>query len=335
MTRHGIALASSAVPLADAHDVVLLDLDGVVYIGPAPVPRAVEVVNSLEVPVVYLTNNATRAAIEVGDHLRSFGLSLTDDAVVTAGQVVATLVRDAVGAGATVLLAGADGMRIALEDAGLRVVSSLADRPVAVVQGGVIDVRWSELAEASYAVASGLPWFASNPDLTFPTPRGLAPGNGAMVRAVALATDAAPVVAGKPGRPIYDEARRRTGARQPLMVGDRLDTDIDGAIAAEIASLAVLTGVNTLQDVADAVPGHRPSFVASDLDGLLVEHPPVELGDEVARCAGAMVRAEADELRLTSGDPGSVPALRAAIGLAWAIRDRSGEQVRVDGMMGA
>lgn len=333
MTAHGSGLGQSPDPLVQRHDGIFLDLDGVVYIGAESVPGAVEAIAALDAPVAFLTNNATRTAAEVAGHLRSFGLTLGDDAVVTAGQVVAALVRDAVGQGAPVLLAGAAGMRAALEECGLRVVTSAADAPAAVVQGGVDDVRWSELAEASYAVAAGVPWYASNPDLTFPTPRGLAPGNGAMVHAVRLATGAEPVVAGKPGRPIYDEARRRTGAAAPLMVGDRLDTDIDGAIGAEVASMAVLTGVTTLQDVAAAPPGHRPTYVALDLGALHEPHPAVAVEETAARCGEAVVELADGRIVRTSGAPGSVTTLRAAVALAWSVADASGVSPRLDGMM--
>jgi len=320
--KSGSELSTSVTPLVSAHDLVMLDLDGVVYVGPDPVDHAVATITSLGVPVSYLTNNATRSAREVAEHLRSFGLDLQDAAVVTAGQVVAEMVHAAVGDGARVLLAGADGMRQALEERGLVVVASADDAPRAVVQGGVIDVRWSELAEASYAVAAGVPWFASNPDQTFPTPRGLAPGNGAFVQAVALATGGRPVVAGKPGTPVYDEARRRTGASRPVMVGDRPDTDIDGAIAADVESLLVLTGVCTLADLAALPSGRRPSYVAADLRGLLEPHPTVVLDADRATCADAVARVDGDRVLLEQGQADTLAGLRAVVALAWATRDR-------------
>ncbi|GAA1734524.1 HAD-IIA family hydrolase [Aeromicrobium alkaliterrae] len=333
--ERGARLSSSTSPLAEHHDLVLLDLDGVVYVGPDAVPHAVEAIQQVGDSVAYLTNNATRPAADVAEHLRSFGLSLTDEAVVTAGQVVADLVLAEVGAGAPVLLAGADGMRVALEHVGLRVVTSLEDDPRAVVQGGVIDVRWSELAEASYAIAAGVPWFASNPDLTFPTPRGLAPGNGAMVDAVALATGTRPVVAGKPERPIYDEARRRTGAASPIMVGDRPDTDIDGAIGADIESLVVLTGVSSLSDVMGLPEGSRPGFVATDLRGLHEVHPPVEVADGRATCGEAVAELRNGEIMVSGAEERSVPALRAAVALAWDTRDRGAYLSTLDVRMDA
>ena len=327
--ERGVGLSSTSAPLASAHDLVMLDLDGVVYVGPDAVPHAAETVAQLSTPVAFLTNNATRSARDVAEHLRSFGLDLEDDAVVTAGQVVADLVLREIGEGARVLLAGADGMRAALEERGLVVVVSAEDDPRAVVQGGVIDVRWSELAEASFAVAAGVPWFTSNPDTTFPTPRGLAPGNGAFVQAVAMATGQQPVVAGKPSGPIFDEARRRTGAASPVMVGDRIDTDILGAIGAGIDAMVVLTGVATLADVLDLAPGHRPSYVSADLRGLAQPHPEVVVDGSRATCGDAVAEAIDGHLTVTGGAPDSVCGLRALVALAWESRDR-GDVVAVD-----
>ncbi len=333
MTSAATGLATSDRALRDTHDAAFLDLDGVVYVGEEAVPGAVDALNSLSIPIAFLTNNATRTASDVAEHLRSFGLSLTDDAVVTAGQVVSSQIVADLGAGVRVLLAGADGMRLALEEAGLQVVTSMDDGPVAVVQGGVVDVRWSELAEASYAVSAGLPWYASNPDLTFPTPRGLAPGNGAMVQAVQLATGATPIVAGKPGRLIYDQAKVRLGSPScPLMIGDRLDTDIDGAIGADVSSLMVLTGVNDVADLFAAPPGHRPDYVAADLVGLSQVHPPVEVEGQSAVCDGVSATFSNGVVEV-DGAPTDVRSLRAAVQLAWSIRDASGIGVGAGGTL--
>ena len=313
----------------------MLDLDGVVYVGPDPVPHATETIGRLSTLVSFLTNNATRSASDVAEHLRSFGLDLADDAVVTAGQVVADLVLREVGKGSHVLLAGADGMRAALEERGLVVVASAEDEPRAVVQGGVIDVRWSELAEASFAISAGVPWFASNPDTTFPTPRGLAPGNGAFVQAVSLATRQQPVIAGKPSTPIFDEARRRTGASNPVMVGDRGDTDIDGAIAAGIDAMVVLTGVTTLADVVALPAGHRPSYVSADLRGLEQPHPEIRVASSRASCGDAVATVVDGRISVTGDAPDSVNGLRALVALAWETRDRGGDVSVEDVRMGS
>lgn len=331
-----MTFAASDRPLHDVYDMAMLDLDGVVYVGDDAVDgaaKALAAAKAAGMTLAYITNNASRPAQVVASHLRDLGMpELRDADVVTSAQAVAGLVAEALPPGATVLVVGGEGLQVALEHCGLVCVSSLDDQPAAVVQGFHPDVGWSALAEASYAIAAGLPWFVSNTDLTVPTARGVAPGNGSLVQAVRNATRATPVVAGKPERALLDETIARLGASRPLMVGDRLDTDIDGAINAGVDSLAVLTGVCTAQDVADAEQHHRPSFVGPDLCGLLVAHPPVQLFEREARCAGVAARLEGEQV-VVDGDATSVPALRAAISLAWSVRDASGLRVRLDGMM--
>jgi ribonucleotide monophosphatase NagD (HAD superfamily) len=246
---------------------------------------------------------------------------------------VAHVVADAVPAGSAVLLVGGEGLQVPLEERGLRCVETLDDNPVAVVQGFHPDVGWRSLAEASYAIESGLPWFASNTDLTIPTARGVAPGNGSLVQAVSNATGATPTVAGKPERALFDEALGRMPAERPIMVGDRLDTDIAGAINAGIDSLAVLSGVSTLRDVATLPPDRRPTFVGPDLSALVVTHADVIVNGESATCGTATAAVEDDVVRVSQGEPGSLEAIRAVTTLAWSLRDRTGRDVGVDGTL--
>ncbi len=337
----------SNAPLETDHDLVMLDLDGVVYLGPHVIDGVVDALSaarSAGARLAYLTNNASRPAGDVAQHLRELDLpALSDSDVVTSAQAVARLMAADLAPGSAVLVIGGPGLRGALEDHGLRCVDLLGDAPVAVVQGYHADLGWRHLAEASYAVATGLPWYASNTDLTIPTPRGVAPGNGALVQAVATATGRRPVVAGKPERPLFDVTLERLGADRPLMVGDRLDTDIDGAINAGIASLAVLTGVSTLRDIFDAAPGHRPGFVSRDLRGLGHEHEPVHVDGDSATCGGVTVRVDSDDAVqvVDRAEPaagtgiGATRALRAAVQLAWTCRDGSGRAVTPGGTLDA
>ena len=332
-----MSLGSSDRPLCDVYDLGMLDLDGVVYVGTAAVPGAVEAAASARnagMRLAFLTNNASRTAAEVAAHLRELDIDADDADVVTAAQAVAHLVADAVPAGSAVLVVGGEGLRIPLEERGLRCVSALDDGPVAVVQGFHPDVGWRSLAEASYAIESGLPWFASNTDMTIPTGRGIAPGNGSLVQTVRNATGATPTVAGKPERALFDETLERMAADRPLMVGDRLDTDIDGAISAGIDSLAVLSGVNSMADVAALPIGRRPTFVGPDLSALVVAHPDVTVDETSASCGAATATADGDSVRLSRGEPGSLEAVRAVVALAWWTVDRSGHVVHVDGTLG-
>lgn len=265
----------SATRLVDGYDAVLLDLDGVVYVGEQAVPGAVEVISTLQGegrPLRYLTNNASRPPRVVGAHLRSLGIDAGDDDVVTSAQAAADLVAARVQPGSRVLVVGGEGLIEALRARGLVPVSTFDDDPAAVVQGFSPDVGWGLLNEGVRAVRAGLPWVASNLDRTIPTSTGIGPGNGLLVDVVRGVTGVEPVVAGKPERLLVEAAVRSAGARRPILVGDRLDTDIAAAHAYGCDSLLVLSGVHTRAD-AEALPRERrPTFVGDDLRALL--HPP-------------------------------------------------------------
>ncbi|GHF41304.1 haloacid dehalogenase [Streptomyces mashuensis] len=307
--------------LGDAYDTALLDLDGVVYAGGEAIAYAVESLAAARdggMHLAYVTNNAARTPEAVAGHLTELGVPAAPEDVITSAQAVARLIADQLPQGSKVLVIGAEGLRVALRERGLVPVESADDDPAAVAQGyGGPDMPWSRLAEASYAVARGVPWFASNTDLTIPSARGIAPGNGAAVQAVRIATGAEPQVAGKPLPPMHRETILRTGAERPLVVGDRLDTDIEGAYAGGVDSLLVLTGVTTPAQLLAARPEHRPTFVAEDLRGLLVEHPAVAGGPDGFRCGGWTAAVDGGELVL-SGDGERVDALRALCAAAWS-----------------
>jgi HAD superfamily hydrolase (TIGR01450 family) len=308
-------------PLATRHDVALLDLDGVLYVGPDAVdgaPEAVAAAREAGVSVAFVTNNASRTPATVAAHLTGLGIAAEAADVVTSAQAVAGLVAAAVPARAPVLLVGGEGLAEAIRERGLRPVGTARDEPAAVVQGFSPDVGWRLLAEATYAVRAGVPWFASNLDSTLPTPEGLAPGNGALVEVVARVTGRRPVVAGKPETPLHDEAVRRTGARAPVVVGDRLDTDILGAHRAGVPSLLVLTGVAGPRDLVLAPAGRRPTYVSRDLrGGLLGLHPAVLRGDDGGhRCGGWVVEVR-DGRIVVEGDGDDVDGLRALCVAVW------------------
>ncbi|NHC47082.1 HAD-IIA family hydrolase [Motilibacter sp. K478] len=318
--------------MAQAYDVALLDLDGVVYVGEHAVPRAPEALASASargMRLAYVTNNASRTPLAVGDHLRSLGVDAKDDEVVTSAQAAARLIAEQVPPGSAVLVVGGEGLVVALAELGLRAVFSVDEDPVAVVQGFSPDVGWRQLAEGAFALSRGLPWVASNLDLTIPTPRGRAPGNGTLVGVLAQATGRRPVVAGKPELPLHAEAVRRSGASCPLVVGDRLDTDIEGAVRAGTDSLLVLTGVTTPAELLRAGAHERPTYVGADLDSLLVAHPapqraggppagkPSDPGAGSWSCGGWAASVEDGSLRLTGeGEP--LDGLRAACAAAWS-----------------
>ncbi|MFN2479832.1 MAG: HAD-IIA family hydrolase [Pseudonocardiaceae bacterium] len=252
----------------DGYDAVLLDLDGTVIRGAETVPEAPDVVNELRqagYAVQFVTNNASQAAKEMAEHLTALGVPTAAANIVTSGQAAVALLANRLPADAAVLIVGADALAAEVRSVGLTPVTAASEDPVAVVQGHSPETGWTRLAEACLAIRGGAMWVACNVDRTLPTERGLLPGNGAMVAALQAATDQEPTVAGKPARALLDTAMERAGAQRPLVVGDRLDTDIAGARAAELDSLLVLSGVADAVALLAAPPEHRPSHLGADL----------------------------------------------------------------------
>ncbi|WP_394435182.1 HAD hydrolase-like protein [Streptomyces sp. SGAir0957] len=314
---------SSARALSEAYDTALLDLDGVVYAGGHAIDHAVESLADARkagMALAYVTNNALRTPDAVAEHLVELGIPTEADDVITSAQAVARLVSEQVPEGARVLVIGGEGLRVALRERGLEPVDSADDEPVAVVQGyGGPDMAWGRFAEACYAIAGrGVPWFASNTDLTIPSARGIAPGNGAAVEVVRIATGAEPQVAGKPLPPMHRETILRTGAKTPLVVGDRLDTDIEGAFNGEVDSLLVLTGVTDAAQLLAAPPQHRPTYVDRDLRGVLTGQPEVTEEGDGFRCGGWTASAGEERLEL-EGDGEAMDGLRALCAAAWTV----------------
>ena len=328
-----MTLRSSPRSLVEDHDAVLLDLDGVVYVSDHAVPEAVEALTKAQtsgVALAYLTNNAARTPQAVADHLRRLGLPAEIADVVTSAQAIARVMADELAPGTRVLVCGGEGLREAVDEVGLVPVSSADDEPDAVVQGYFPEIGWRDLAEVAYAVEAGLPWYVSNTDRTIPTARGIAPGNGSLVETVRAAASAEPrAVAGKPYLPLFEVTVQRIDTARPLMVGDRLDTDIAGARAAEIPSLAVLTGVSDIADLVAATDQERPDYVAADLRGLHEPQPPVEIQETTAVCGEAVAR-HADGRILLDRPAADAASLRAVVGLAWHLRDTGSAIPSVD-----
>lgn len=255
--------------LARQHDCLLLDLDGTVFRGHAPTEGAVQTLADVGCRSLFVTNNATRSAAEVAEHLRQLGFTASPDDVVTSAQSAARMLSRELPAAAKVLVVGTEALAGEVTAVGLTPVHSFADQPVAVIQGLSQTIGWPELAEAALAIRAGAYWVATNIDATLPTERGLLPGNGSLVAALRTATGAQPQVAGKPAPVLMYDALARGEFATPLVVGDRLDTDIAGANAAELPSLMVLTGVNNARDAVFAIPQERPTHVGLDLRSLL------------------------------------------------------------------
>jgi glycerol 3-phosphatase-2 len=268
MPRTGSRNSADVTSLVQQHDCLLLDLDGTVFRGHEPTVGAVDSLAGVSARILYVTNNASRSPADVAAHLVELGFQAHADDVVTSAQSAAHLLADQLPAGARVLVVGTDALAAEVGLAGLEPVREFADDPVAVVQGHSPRTAWPDLAEAALAIRAGALWVAANVDLTLPSERGLLPGNGSMVAALRTATACEPLVAGKPQPTLMRDALSRGDFRTPLVIGDRLDTDIAGATAANLPSLMVLSGVSTADEVLHAVPQEQPDYIAEDLRSL-------------------------------------------------------------------
>ncbi|HEV2086869.1 MAG TPA: HAD-IIA family hydrolase [Cryptosporangiaceae bacterium] len=315
-------LQASDEPLTARYDTALLDLDGVVYLQEEPIPFAADGVAAARAAgmrIGFVTNNASRRPAAIASLLAGLGVPAAVDEVVTSAQAAATLLAERLPAGAPVLVVGSAALAEEIAEVGLAPVHTAVEAPLAVVQGYGPEVGWALLAEACVAVRAGALWVATNGDTTFPSVRGPLPGNGAMVAALATALGRPPdEIVGKPHPRLHEESVRRTGARRPLVVGDRLDTDIAGAHAGGSDSLLVLTGVATAAAVLAAPPDARPTYLAEDLRGLVTPHPavPIQPGTGT-RCGGWSATTEQGALVL-AGAGNRIDALRALAVAAWS-----------------
>jgi glycerol-1-phosphatase len=334
----GPLATGTPVPPSQLYDVALLDLDGVVYVGSDAVPgvpAALAVARTAGMRLGFVTNNAARTPEQVAQHLTELGIAAEADDVITSSQAAATVVAESFGRGAKVLAVGGPGVAAALGAAGLTVVERAEDEPAAVVQGYGREVGWGQLAEAVVAVRNGARHVATNADATIPSPRGPLPGNGAMVGVVREVTGQAPLITGKPDPAMHAECVRRTGARRPLVVGDRLDTDIEGARRAGAASLLVLCGVTDPTVLLAASPEHRPDLLAADAAGMLQPHPAVAPDGPSWRCGAWTVQAgEGQDVLVleASGDRGAddgLDGLRALCVAHWSRHPDRGSAARV------
>lgn len=307
----------------DPYDVAFFDLDGVIYLGPAAVDGAPEGVRALRergVRPIYVTNNAARSAEAVAEHLTELGVRATADDLVTSAQAAAVLLARELPAGARVLVAGSANLANLIAGAGFETVTSADDQPDAVIQGYDPTMTWPRLDEAALAVQRGARWFATNADSTRPSDRGLLPGAGTMVQAVRATVTIDPTIIGKPHRPLLDEALRRTGARHPVFVGDRIDTDIMGANGVGIDSFMVFTGAHGRWDLCEAPPLGRPTAIGWNIESMLEPRRVATVEDGSARCGSVTVRAVAGAAVLdgdVSDREAQLDALWATAQLAW------------------
>lgn len=328
------SLGSTQRPLCEAYDVAVLDLDGVVYLGPEAVEGAPAALNRAQaggMHLAFVTNNAARPPGMVGQHLRDLGVDAHDEDVVTSAQAAARLLAEQLDEGSAVFLLGGPGLVEALEERHLVPVVEPADEIAAVAQGYAPDLPWRQVMQGAMLVRSGLPWVASNTDMTIPMPNGVGPGNGTLVKLIAEFAEREPQVAGKPKSPLFEETLERVGGERPLVVGDRLDTDIEGAVTMGWDSLLVLTGVTGLEELVRARAQERPTYVAPDLAALaeVQQAPDLSAGDATLGGWSATVT---DGLLGVTGTGAAADWWRVVAVAAWTYLDENGQPVATDGV---
>jgi HAD superfamily hydrolase (TIGR01450 family) len=310
-------LQTNSENLAKDYDAALLDLDGVVYVGEDSIPGVIAALNlaheNTGIALTCVTNNAARSSSAVAEHLTSLGLSVSADDVVTSAQAGAAQLAKLVKPGATVFVCGSRDLMHEVELVGLKPSQEFHLDYDAVINGYWPDMPWRMLGQAAGIISTGAIWVATNMDLTIPTKFGTSPGNGSMVNGLINATGRRPnVVAGKPETPIIQASIDRTKSKKPLMIGDRLDTDILGANNAGIDSLLVLSGVTSIYELLTAVPDQRPTFLGWDAACILESHMGVALSSDVAKLGGWKVDSKG-----LSGAGASLDAVRISAVASW------------------
>lgn len=258
-----------AHPVLDKYDAILADLDGTVFEGGRPIDGAAEGLAGRQ--VMYVTNNASRAPQQVAKHLSNLGFHAEAQDVLTSAMAACDLALTELSKENpgkehfTAFIIGADSFKDLARTAGFSVVDSADDHPDVVLHGHNPETNWQILSEGALAIHRGAKYVASNLDTTLPSERGLLVGNGSLVAAVRSATGVTPVSAGKPGPAMFHRAAQLLGSHRPLVVGDRLDTDIAGGNAAGMDTLCTVTGVSGHWDILRAEPAHRPTFIAGNM----------------------------------------------------------------------
>lgn len=318
--------------LIDRYDCALFDLDGVVYLGPEAVvgaPEGIAELRRLGKKIGFVTNNSGRSPETVMDQLNGMNVSCNLEDVATSGQASQGMLQKALQPGSKVLVCGAAALDDKVREAGFEVVKTYDECPDAVICGYNPKMRWELVDEAAIAVQNGVAWFASNPDPTRPTNRGIVPGAGGVLALISLcAPDKEPAIAGKPYRPLLDYTIERLGVRSPIFVGDRLDTDIEGAYNVGIDSFMVFTGTHGKRDVLYAEPHQRPTYIGADIRSMSQPARIAQIDEGRATCGEAIVQVADGKLvaeHISAGYEGQLDALWAGCQLAWA-NDVDGEE---------
>jgi HAD superfamily hydrolase (TIGR01450 family) len=259
------------VALADAFDGLLIDLDGVVWIGREPVPGSPEALAALLAAgkrITFVTNNPSRPPAAYAERLQGMGVEVGPEQIVTAGMVAARLAGDAAGPDGSAFVISRAPLKEMVAAAGVTVLEGEAGRDASVVVvSGHRDFDYAALLTAKLALDRGAALIATSRDPTMPMPGGEWPGTGAILAAVETASGRVAEIAGKPERHLFEIALEAIGGGRVAMVGDRVSSDIEGGRRAGLETILVLSGTTTRERAQAAEP--RPDHVVDDLAALL------------------------------------------------------------------
>jgi len=252
---------------------LILDMDGVIWKSDAPIGNLPEIfrrIESLGLKYVFATNNGTKTPEQYVAILKKLGVDAKPEQVVTSALGVADMLAQKFPRGTKMFMIGEDGIRMALEEKGFEALSTEnAQDSQVVVMGIDRDITFDKMREATLLVRNGIPFYATNPDKTFPTPRGEIPGAGAWISVITTATDVQPIIAGKPFPFLMELSLERLGTKkeETLVVGDRIETDVAAGQAVGCPCALVLSGVSTREQAEAWTP--KIDIVAKDLASLI------------------------------------------------------------------
>jgi 4-nitrophenyl phosphatase len=255
---------------------LILDMDGVLWHRDRPVPGLQAFFQQLErskIGYVLATNNARNVATQYSEKLAGFGVAVPPEQILTSAEATSRYLRDFYPEGTLIYIVGDSGLRLALAKNGFDLLEAegfVGDEARAdiVVVGFTPHFCYDQLASATYLINNGAGFIGTNPDVTFPTEYGPLPGAGSMLAFLETATGVKPLILGKPNTTIFEQALRTLGGTRSntVMVGDRLSTDVEGAHAAGLRSVLLLSGISTLDDV--AASNTKPDWIMDDLEAL-------------------------------------------------------------------
>lgn len=252
---------------------LIIDMDGVLWRDDMPIGNLPDIfarVRERGLKFVFATNNGTKTPEQYLEKLAAFGITIEPWQVITSALSVAQMVKTKIPSGASIFVIGGDGVKVALQEQGFKILhTDDAEKAQAVVMGIDVEINFAKMREATLLVRRGIPFFATNPDKTFPTPRGEIPGAGAWISVIVTATGIKPTYAGKPFPFLMEMALERLGTKKEntLVVGDRLETDIAAGQTVGCPTALVLSGISTRAEAEVWKP--VPSFIIQDLEALV------------------------------------------------------------------